>query len=405
MNMNVKERFLRYVAYPTMSDERNESCPSTEKQWALARCLSEELCALGLNVSLSEHGYVYAYLAANTETPMPKIGLIAHMDVSDACPDAPISPEEVLYNGEDIILNEEQGIVLSERDYANLGRYRGKHLIVTDGTTLLGGDDKAGIAEIVCAVERLITGGIKHGPVRVAFTPDEEIGRGADLFDTVGFDADYAYTVDGGTLGGISYENFNAASAEIVIHGCSAHPGDAKGKMINASRLACEIHTLLPADEIPEKTELYEGFFHLTDMQGDCEYARIRYIIRDHDKEKFAERKEAMRRAVAAVNDTWGGTFAMLHMEESYYNMKETMTDKTEIIERAAHAMRACGAEPEFLPIRGGTDGARLSYEGLPCPNLSTGCENGHSRFEFACVEDMETMVSVLVTLLCAENT
>ena len=405
--MNVKERFLEYVSYPTMSDEMSETCPSTEKQWALAHRLTQDLCALGMDAFCDEYGYVYGTLAANTDKPAPVIGLIAHMDTSDACADAPIHAREVLYTGEDIVLHPEKGIVLSETAYPGLAKYRGKHLIVTDGTTLLGADDKAGAAEIVCAVAAMIASGAPHGTVKVAFTPDEEIGRGADRFDVAGFGADFAYTVDGGALGGIEYENFNAAGAEIVITGRSIHPGDAKGKMVNAALLACEINALLPAEQIPAMTEGYEGFIHLTDMEGDCEHACIRYIIRDHDREKFEEKKAVVAAAVAAINEKWraiaGGDAAELRMRDSYYNMREMLEDKMEIVSRAADAMRACGVTPEYVPIRGGTDGARLSFEGLPCPNLSTGGENYHSRYEYACVEDMETMTEVLCRLLCAE--
>ncbi len=383
-----------------MSDESSETCPSSEKQWALAHHLTKELSEMGLEAMCDAHGYVYATLPANTDKALPTIGLIAHMDTSDACADAPIRAREVFHDGEDITLNAERGIVLTERDYAGLAKYRGKHLIVTDGTTLLGADDKAGIAEIMCAVERLIASDRAHGTVKIAFTPDEEIGRGADLFDIAGFGADFAYTVDGGAIGGIEYENFNAAGAEINISGRSIHPGDAKGKMINAALLACEINALLPAEQIPAMTEGFEGFIHLTDMEGDCEHARIRYIIRDHDKAKFAEKKAVLRAAVDAVNAKWDGAYAELTMSDSYYNMKEVLEDKMEIVTRAADAMRMCGVIPEFVPIRGGTDGARLSFEGLPCPNLSTGGENYHSRFEYACVEDMETMVNVLFAIV-----
>ncbi len=398
--MNVKERFLTYVAYPTMSDETSATCPSSDKQWALAHHLEKELSAMGLQAQCDAHGYVYATLPANTDRKLPVIGLIAHMDTSDACADAPIKAREVLYDGSDIVLNAAQGIVLSERDYAALAAYRGKHLIVTDGTTLLGADDKAGIAEILCAVEKLIASDAEHGTVKIAITPDEEIGRGADRFDVAGFGADFAYTVDGGALGGIEFENFNAAGAEINISGRSIHPGDAKGKMINAALLACEINAQLPAEQIPAMTEGYEGFFHLTDMEGDCEHAKLRYIIRDHDRTKFEEKKRVLCAAVDMVNAKWGGEYAALTLADSYYNMKEVLLDKMYIVERAADAMRHCGVTPEYVPIRGGTDGARLSFEGLPCPNLSTGGENYHSRFEYACVEDMETMTEVLFRIV-----
>jgi len=402
--MNVKELFLDYVAYPTMSCEQSETCPSSDKQWELAKRLYRDLRALGLEVFCDEHGYVYGTLAANCDEDRPVIGLIAHMDTSDACADTPIKAREVLYDGCDVVLNEEKNIVLSERDYPGLAKYRGKHLIVTDGTTLLGADDKAGCAEIVCAMAALIASGKPHGIVKVAFTPDEEIGRGADLFDVSGFGADYAYTVDGGSLGGIEYENFNAAGAEIIVTGRSIHPGDAKHKMVNAALLACEINTLLPAEQIPAMTEGYEGFFHLTDLSGDCEHAELRYIIRDHDRALFEEKKAVLMAAVEAVNAKWrdiaGSDPCKLNLYDSYYNMKEMLDDKMYIVERAADAMRKNGITPEFVPIRGGTDGARLSFEGLPCPNLSTGGENYHSRFEYACVEDMETMVRVLVSIL-----
>ena len=402
--MNVKDLFLDYVSYPTMSCEQSESCPSSDKQWELAKRLYRDLRALGMEVFCDEHGYVYGTLAANCDEERPVIGLIAHMDTSDACADAPIRAREVLYDGNDIVLNEEKNIILSEHDYPGLAKYRRKHLIVTDGTTLLGADDKAGCAEIVCAMEALIASGKPHGTVRVAFTPDEEIGRGADLFDVAGFGADYAYTVDGGSLGSIEYENFNAAGAEILITGRSIHPGDAKDKMVNAALLACEIQALLPAEQIPACTEGYEGFFHLTDLSGDCEHAELRYIIRDHDRALFEQKKAVMAAAVAQVNAKWRGIFGgdpcVLAMRDSYYNMREMLADKMFIVERAADAMRKNGVAPEFVPIRGGTDGARLSFEGLPCPNLSTSGENYHSRFEYACVEDMERMVRILADIL-----
>ncbi|MBP3919911.1 MAG: peptidase T [Clostridia bacterium] len=397
--MTVKDRFLHYIAFPTMSDESSTSCPSTEKQFALANCLTEELRTLGLTADCDENGYVWAEIPANTENPLPVIGLIAHMDTSDACADTPIHAREVLYDGTEIVLNDEKHIVLSENTYASLGRYRGKHLIVTDGTTLLGADDKAGIAEIISAAEVLLRTDAEHGVIKLAFTPDEEIGRGADRFDVKKFGADFAYTVDGGTLGGIEYENFNAASADIEISGCSIHPGDAKGKMINAALLACEINELLPKEQIPAMTEGYEGFIHLTELEGTCEHACIRYIIRDHDRKKFEAKKEAVMAAVKTVNAKWSCQAAKAVIRDSYYNMREVLEDQMEIVERAKRSMGACGVQPMITPIRGGTDGARLSFEGLPCPNLSTGGENYHSRFEYACVEDMETMRDVLVCI------
>ncbi len=400
--MNTVERFLNYVAYPTMSDETSETTPSTEKQWALARAIARELSDLGMTVEISAYGYVYGALPAKGAgmENRPVIGLIAHMDTSDACADSPIRPREVLYTGEDIVLNAEEHIVLSERDYPNLAPYKGKHLIVTDGKTLLGADDKAGMAEIVSALAALISSGDDHGPIRVAFTPDEEIGQGADHFDVALFGADFAYTVDGGTLGGIEYENFNAASARITVAGKSIHPGSAKNMMINAARLVCEVQAALPPMETPEHTEGYEGFFHLIGMEGDCEHASAAYIIRDHDRARFEERKQIMEAAVARVNRRWGGEYVQLTLTDSYYNMKEVLEDKMEIVTLAEDAMRAMGVTPFRTPIRGGTDGARLSFMGLPCPNLSTGGENYHSRFEFACIEDMETMTEILRKLI-----
>lgn len=398
--MNTVKRFLDYVSIPTMSDETNPACPSSEKQRVLADRLCADLRALGLDAFVDAHGYVYGTLKANCAGDIPTIGLIAHMDTSDECPDAPIRTKTVLHTGEDIILNAEKNLVLSERDYPGMKKYRGKHLIVTDGTTLLGGDDKAGAAEIVSALEDLIASGKPHGTVKAAITPDEEIGRGADLFDVPGFGADYAYTVDGGQLGEIEYENFNAASACAEIRGRSIHPGAGKGKMINAALVACELNALLPKEQIPAKTSGYEGFFHLTDMEGGVESARIRYIIRDHDKAKFEEKKAVMQAAADTLNNTYGEGTVTLTVKDSYYNMKEVMVQHMDVVRAAEDAFRKNGIEPVCVPIRGGTDGARLSFMGLPCPNLPTGSENHHSRFEYACCEAMDTMVQVLVTIL-----
>ena len=401
----VTERFLKYVSYPTMSDEYSDTCPSTEKQRVLGALLVSELKALGLSAYQDENGYVWGTLPANTEEDRPVIGLIAHMDTSDECPDAPICPKTVLYQGGDIVLNEEKNIVMTAAEYPNLEKYRGKHLIVTDGMTLLGGDDKAGIAEILSAVETLIQSGKPHGVVKIGFTPDEEIGRGADRFDVSSFSADFAYTVDGGTLGELEYENFNAASAEITITGRSIHPGSAKNKMKNASLIAFALNALLPPDEIPAKTEGYEGFYHLTDMEGSCERAVLRYIIRDHDRTKFEQRKQTMTDAVEQINARYGAGTAALSMRDTYYNMREKLEEHMDIVERARNAMRLCGVEPVTNPIRGGTDGAVLSFMGLPCPNLSTGGENAHSRFEFVCCEDMEKMCEILCAILTSDLT
>ncbi len=398
--MKTAERFLRYVSYPTMSDENSETCPSTEKQWALAKQLCTELQEIGMTAIVDQNGYVYGTLPANTNKPTKTIGLIAHMDTASECADAPIHTRTVLYTGADVILNESEGIVLSERDFPGLAAARGRHIIVTDGKTLLGGDDKAGIAEIISAVENLILSKKEHGCVRVAFTPDEEIGRGADLFDVKGFGADYAYTVDGGKIGEIEYENFNAASAVLQINGRSAHPGSAKGTMINALLVACECNAMLPADEIPEKTEGYEGFYHLLHMEGACEHAVMQYIIRDHDREKFEQKKNRMQSVSDALNQKYGMGTVELQLRDSYYNMKDVMVSHMDIVLAAEAAMRSCGIAPVRVPIRGGTDGARLSFEGLPCPNLATGAYNGHSRFEYACVEEMEQITEMLETIL-----
>ena len=399
--MKVEERFLQYVGYPTMSDENSESCPSSARQWALIEHLVREMQEMGLEeVKADENGYVTAAVPANVEG-RPTVGFIAHMDTSPDAPDAPVRPCTVLYEGEPVLLNAGRQLYLDAAEYPALNRYKGQHLIVTDGTTLLGADDKAGIAEILTAVEELLHSGRPHGRIRIGFTPDEEIGRGADRFDVESFGADYAYTVDGGALGELEYENFNAAGATIRFSGVSIHPGSAKNKMKNAALMAMECNALLPAMEIPRCTEGREGFFHLTDMSGDVEHAQLRYIIRDHDRARFEERKRTLEKAVEAINEKWGADSAELILRDSYYNMKEKLADKMWIVERAADAMRKVGVEPEFTPVRGGTDGARLSFMGLPCPNICTGGENFHSRFEYVPVESMEKITAILLELMC----
>ena len=400
--MNVTERFLKYVSFPTMSDENSETCPSSEKQWALARAIETELREMGLcDVCLDENGYITATLPANSDGYPRTVGYIAHMDTSSEAADSPIRPRIVDYAGGDILLNEEKGITMKAAAYPKLARYVGQHLIVTDGTTLLGADDKAGLAEIVTAIERLKASGKPHGKIRIGFTPDEEIGRGADRFPLATFGAEFGYTVDGGTLGEIEFENFNAASAKVSVHGVVIHPGDAKDRMKNAARIACEFQCMLPENEIPERTSGYEGFSHLLDMEGSCEEATLRYIIRDHDMAKFEAKKARFEQVTAALNEKYGEGTVILTLQDSYYNMKEKVEPYPYIVERAEAAMRACGVEPIHTPIRGGTDGARLSYEGLPCPNLCTGGENFHSRFEFVSVESMEKIVEILQTLMC----
>ncbi len=398
--MKAEERFLKYGSFPTMSDEASDHCPSTEKQWALANYLVEELRGLGLSAEADEHGYVYASLPANTGKKVPAIGLIAHMDTSPDVLDAPIRPRTVKYAGGDIVLNEEEKIVLSPRDYPYLADYVGHTLIVTDGKTLLGADDKAGIAAIVEALAELIASGAEHGDVKVAFTPDEEIGRGADLFDVARFGADYGYTLDGGAEGELEYENFNAASAVAEFTGVSIHPGSAKDKMKNAALFAAEFAALLPSDEIPAKTEGYEGFYHLCHMEGDVEHAKLVYIIRDHDRAKFEARKATFAECGERINEIHGEGSVKITVKDSYYNMKEMVEPHMEIIERAKTAMREAGMDVRVSPIRGGTDGARLSFMGLPCPNLCTGGCNFHSRFEFLSVDSLTKCVEMVKYLI-----
>ncbi len=397
--MDVRTRFLKYISYPTMSSEESESTPSTEKQLALAGELVAELREMGIeNACMTDSGYVYAAIPENVEG-LPAIGFIAHMDTSPDAPDAPISAREILYTGGDVVLNEEKNIVMSPEDFPVLNEHVGERLIVTDGTTLLGADDKAGIAEIMSAAERIVRSSAPHGRICIAFTPDEEIGRGADLFDVEKFGADFAYTVDGGALGELEYENFNAASGKIVVKGVSIHPGSAKGKMINAARIACEFEELMPKDAVPEKTEGYEGFIHLTDVFGNCEEAQLSYIIRDHNKEKFEQKKQLFKDAAAKLSEKYGAGVIECTVRDSYYNMREIIEKNMHTVERAKAAMLALGVTPKTVPIRGGTDGARLSFMGLPCPNLSTGGENFHSRFEFVSVDAMKKMVDIIVKI------
>ena len=399
--MNITERFLKYVSFPTMSDESSETVPSSDKQLALSKFIENELKMLGLkDIELDDKGYLYATLPANTDKPSVTIGLIAHVDTSDACADYPIKTKIVEYTGEDICLNTEEQIYMSEKDYPCLKNYIGNHLIVTDGTTLLGADDKAGICAIVSAVERVMKSNEPHGAIKICFTPDEEIGRGADYFDVEKFNADYAYTVDGGGLGELEYENFNAASAKVEFHGVSIHPGSAKDKMKNAQLMAMYFNSLLPADQTPATTEGYEGFFHLVGMNGDCENAELVYIIRDHDKAKFNEKKELFVEIANNVNEKYGQGSCQALVKDSYYNMKEIIDDHMYTVERAKEAMLEVGVTPIVVPIRGGTDGARLSFMGLPCPNICTGGENFHSRFEFLSVESLNKVVDIVERLI-----
>ena len=395
----VQERFLRYVRFDTTSDEFSETCPSTSKQKLLGEALVEEMLAMGIqDAYMDENGYVYGTVPGDESLPV--IGLIAHMDTASEASDTNVQPKVVFYEGGDIPLNQEKGIYLREADYESLTRNRGKHLIVTDGTTLLGADDKAGIAEILTAAQTLLAEGGVHATLKIGFTPDEEIGRGADRFDVAGFGADYAYTVDGGSLGELEYENFNAASAKLTVHGLSIHPGSAKNKMVNSQYIAMEFERLLPQAQKPEHTEGYEGFIHLMGMSGAVEESVLRYLVRDHDKVRFAEKKQCMVDAAAYLNKKYGAGTVELELKDSYRNMREMIEPHMEIIDRAKRAMGEAGIEPRTVPIRGGTDGARLSYEGLLCPNLCTGGENFHGRFEYIPVEDMEQCTKMLVALL-----
>lgn len=400
--MTVIDRFLKLVSYPTTSDERSQTCPSTPQQRVLAEELVRQMQELGIqDARVDAYGYVYGTIPANCEKDIPVYGLIAHMDTAPDAPGENIRARVTeAYDGGDVVLNEEKHIVLSPKEYPQLKNAIGKRLIVTDGTTLLGADDKAGVAEILSAAELLLTSDRKHGTVKLAFTPDEEIGCGADNFDVAGFGADYAYTVDGGAIGELEYENFNAASAKIVIRGKSIHPGSAKGQMVNAALVAMELHGLLPALETPYYTDGYEGFYHLTGMQGETEQAELQYIIRDHDRAKFEDRKAVMQKVCAEIDRRYGAGTVELTLRDSYYNMKEKIEPCMFLIENAKRAMEQLGIEPKVVPIRGGTDGARLSFEGLPCPNLCTGGENFHGRFEYIPAEDMERITQLLAVML-----
>ena len=396
---SVTERFLRYVSFDTQSDENSTTCPSTAKQKLLGAALVEEMMALGIaDARMDEFGYVYGTIPGDPE--LPTIGLIAHMDTSPDASGANVQAKIVEYTGEDVCLNPDKGIFLRKSDYPNLKNHIGKHLIVTDGTTLLGADDKAGVAEIMAAAEILLKQGGRHATLKIGFTPDEEIGSGADHFDVKGFGADYAYTADGGPVGEIEYENFNAAGALVVFHGRNIHPGSAKNAMVNSQYIAMEFQSLLPIHQRPEATEGYEGFFHLMDMKGEVEESRLRYIIRDHDMEKFEEKKAVMTATANFLNAKYGAGTVELTIRDSYFNMKKCLEPVMYVVDRAKKAMESVGMNPREVPIRGGTDGARLSYKGLPCPNLCTGGENYHGRFEYIPVEDMELCVKMLVKIL-----
>lgn len=397
---SVAQRFLRYVSLDTQSADGAEQIPSTEKQFALANLLVEEMRAMGISdARVDAHCYVYGSIPA-TEQGLPALGFIAHMDTSPDASGEGVRPRIVNgYPGGDIHLNAE--VAIEESMFPALAHYVGNDIIVTDGTTLLGADDKAGIAEILTLAEYLLAHpDLRHGRICIAFTPDEEVGCGADQFDVPGFGANFAYTVDGGSPGELEYENFNAASAKLVFHGVGIHPGSAKGRMRNALHLAQEFDAMLPPSARPEHTEGYEGFFHLSELSGDVVEATARYIIRDHDAAKFAAKKALMQSAAAFLCEKYGAGTVELTLKDSYYNMKEQILPHFHLIETAKAAMERVGVAPEIIPVRGGTDGARLSYMGLPCPNLGTGGHNAHGVLEFIPIQSMETVVEILKAIV-----
>jgi tripeptide aminopeptidase len=396
------ERFIRYAKIDTRSDEKSETCPSTKSQLEFAGMLAKELAQAGLaEVDLDENGYLMAMLPANTDKEVPVIGFIAHMDTSPDFSGSPVHPKIFKkYFGKPLLLNEKKNIFLSGSDFPSLSNYLGQSIIATDGNTLLGSDDKAGIAEIITAMEMLAKNpDIKHGKIRIAFTPDEEIGRGANKFDVKKFGADFAYTIDGGPIGELEFENFNAASAKISIQGRNVHPGSAKHQMKNSMHIALELESMLPTNEKPEYTEGYEGFYHLTEFNGNVDYTKVSYIIRDHDKDEFSRKKDLLIKIVDHLNMKYGSGTVKLTLIDQYYNMKEKIEPVFHIIELAMKAMNEAGVTPRVKPIRGGTDGARLSYKGLPCPNIFTGGLNFHSRFEYIPIRSMEKAVEVIVKI------
>ncbi len=400
--MTLVERFLKYVSFDTQSNEETNVTPSTEGQMVFARYLKEELEELGLEeISLDENGYLFATLPANTDKEVPVVGFIAHMDTSPDMSGKNVSPRIVAnYDGGDILLNSAENIVLSTERFPELLDHKGEDLIVTDGTTLLGADDKAGIAEIVSAIVYLKEHPeIKHGKIRIGFNPDEEIGLGAHKFDVEKFGCDWAYTMDGGEVGELEFENFNAASAKVVFKGRNVHPGYAKNKMINSIRVANQFMSMLPAEETPEHTEGYEGFYHLVGISGEVEQATVSYIIRDHDRARFEERKKNMEALVGKINAEYGEGTAVLELHDQYYNMREKIEPVMHVIDIAFKAMQEAGVKPAVKAIRGGTDGAQLSFKGLPCPNIFAGGLNFHGRFEFVPIQSMEKAMKVVVKI------
>ncbi|AIQ44211.1 peptidase T [Paenibacillus sp. FSL R5-0912] len=402
MKQELIKRFISYAEMDTQSNEDSETCPSTPGQMVLAHKLVQELQEIGLTeVTVDEHGYVMASLPANTDKDVPVIGFLAHLDTATDFTGTNVKPQIVEnYDGNDLVLNEALNVVLTTQSFPELSGYKGHTLITTDGTTLLGADNKAGIAEIVTAMVYLLAHPeIKHGKIRVAFTPDEEIGRGPHKFDVAAFGASYAYTVDGGPLGELEYESFNAAAAKISFHGVNVHPGTAKGKMIHSSKIAMAFHLRLPAGEAPEFTDGYEGFYHLISMQGNAEHSKLHYIIRDFDREHFENRKAHIAAIVDEFKSTYGADNVVLEMNDQYYNMREKIEPVRHIVDIAREAMEGLGITPVIRPIRGGTDGSQLSYMGLPTPNIFTGGENFHGKFEYASVDVMLKAVQVIVEI------
>lgn len=399
----VEERLLEYVKINTKSDETTRKTPSTEGQLKFGKMLAEEMKAIGVQeVTISEFGYVYGVIPSNIDKKVPTIGFIAHMDTSPDMSGENVKPQIVEnYDGGDIVLNKELGIVLSPKTFEGLNRYKGHTLITTDGTTLLGADDKAGVAEIMTAAEYLLTHPeVKHGDIKIGFTPDEEIGEGADHFDVKHFNADFAYTVDGGTEGELEYENFNAGSAKITIHGRNVHPGSAKNKMINSMLIANEYISMLPADETPETTEGYEGFYHLIDIKGEVEKTTLSYIIRDFFDDSYDARMKMMQTVADKLNEKYGKGIVEVELKEQYRNMKSKVEPVIHIVDVAKKAIADTGLTPTVVPIRGGTDGARLSFMGLPTPNLFTGGENFHGKYEYASVDTMRKTVQVILNII-----
>ena len=398
----IQDRFLRYVAVDTQSNEESETQPSAEKELDLLRMLRDELAALGAEVSLDEWGYVMAKIPSNIDKKVPTIGFIAHVDTSPDAPGANIKPQIIEnYDGSDILLKGVPGMALKTADFPEILAHKGETVITTDGTTLLGADDKAGVAEIMYAVQYMVEHPeFKHGEIRVGFTPDEEIGRGVVKFDVKKFDADFGYTMDGGEVGELEYENFNAASASIHIQGRNVHPGYARGKMINALRIVQEFDALLPVEQRPELTEGYEGFFHLIGIKGSVEEASISYIIRDHDRSKFEAKKEMIVKCADFINTKYGAGTATPAVRDQYYNMREQVEPHYHVVEKAVKAMEMAGVKPHIQPIRGGTDGANLSFKGLPCPNIFAGGLNFHGKYEFVTVENMQKACDVILNII-----